>query len=92
MTNVVALHSGGAFGSFCTCVFLCSETTVWVLVSSGPLLGGSSVVSSCCIYVTGLIQAVVFYLRVVMLCSVVLACSGLVRVFSGFASLSGVIL
>ena len=74
-------------------VFLCSGTTVWVLVSSDPLLGGSGVFSSCCIYVTGLLQAVVFYLRVVVLCYVVLACSGglLVRVFSGFASLSGVI-
>ena len=47
---------------------------------------GSGVFSSCCIYVTGLIQAVLFYLRVVVLCSVGVACSGglLVRVFSGF--------
>ena len=45
------------------------------------------------VYVSSLLQAVVFYLRVVVLCSVVLVCSGglLVRVFSGFASLCGVI-
>ena len=43
------------------------------------------------VYVSGFIQAVVFYLRVVVFCSVVLACSGglLVRVFSGFASCVG---
>ena len=35
--------------------------------------GGAGVFSSCCISVSGLIQAVVFYLRVVVLCSVVLA-------------------
>ena len=64
-----------------------------VLVSSDPLFGGSGVFISCCIYVFGLIQAVLFYLRVAVLCSVILACSGglLVRVFSRFASLCGVI-
>ena len=46
------------------------------IVSSGPRFGGSGVFRSCCIYVFGLIQAVVFYLRVAVLCSVVLACSG----------------
>ena len=53
----------------------------------------SGVFSSCCIYVSGLIQAVVFYLRVVVLCSVVFSVFGglLVRVFSGFASLRRVI-
>ena len=84
MTIMVALHSGEAFGSFCTCVFLCSGTIVWFLVSSGPLVGGSGVFSSCCIYVTGLIQAVV-------LCSVGLVYSGGLLVFSGFTSLSGVV-
>ena len=49
------------------------------LVSSGPPpFGGSGVFRSCCIYASGLIQAVVFYLRVVVLCSVVLIMFGVV--------------
>ena len=60
----------------------------------GPFLG-LRCFRSCCIYVAGLIQAVLFYLRVVVLRSVGVACSGgggglLVRVFLRFASLCGV--
>ena len=77
--------------SFWLFLCLCFCATGLQLVSSvirSPFWG-SGVFSSCCIYVSGLMQAVVLYLRVVVLCSVVFSVFGglLVRVFSGFASL-----
>ena len=76
MNVVVDLHSGEAFDSFCACVFYVVGTTVWFYIIFRAPSWGSGVLSHVCIYVTGLIQAVLFYLRVVVLCSVGVECSG----------------
>ena len=59
----------------CMCA-LCSGNTVWFYIIFRAPSWGSGVLSHVCIYVTGLIQAVLFYLRVVVLCSVGVECSG----------------
>ena len=50
---------------FCACVFLCSGTTAWFILSSGPLLG-AQVFLAHVVYMF----SVLFYLRVVVLCCV----------------------
>ena len=47
---------------------LCSGTTFWFYIVFRAPSWGSGVLSHFCKYVAGLIQAVLFYLRVVVLC------------------------